>query len=36
MPREDLSEQDSRRWAEIIELSINLKLAGDLIERMLR
>ncbi len=36
MPREDLSEQDNRRWAEIIELSINLKLAGDLIERMLR
>lgn len=36
MPREDLSDQDSRRWAEIIELSINLKLASDLIERMLR
>ncbi|KTC36118.1 hypothetical protein AO260_02610 [Pseudomonas sp. ABAC21] len=36
MPREDLGEHDSRRWAEIIELSINLKLAGDLIERMLR
>ena len=36
MPREDLGEQDSRRWAEIIELAINLKLAGDLIERMLR
>ncbi|MFW0753611.1 Na/Pi cotransporter family protein [Pseudomonas sp. H11T01] len=36
MPREDLSEQDSRRWAEIIELAINLKLAGDVIERMLR
>ena len=36
MPREDLGEQDSRRWAEIIELSINLKLASDLIERMLR
>ncbi|SEH90881.1 Na/Pi cotransporter family protein [Pseudomonas fuscovaginae UPB0736] len=36
MPREDLGEQDSRRWAEIIELSINLKLAADLIERMLR
>ncbi|MCU1748269.1 Na/Pi cotransporter family protein [Pseudomonas sp. 6D_7.1_Bac1] len=36
MPREDLSEQDSRRWAEIIELAINLKLASDLIERMLR
>src|SRR3546814_9457312 len=36
MPREDLSEQDSRRCAEIIELAINLKLASDLIERMLR
>ncbi|MFW9082149.1 Na/Pi cotransporter family protein [Pseudomonas sp. P2757] len=36
MPREDLGERDSRRWAEIIELAINLKLASDLIERMLR
>ena len=36
MPREDLSTQDSKRWAEIIELVINLKLASDLIERMLR
>ena len=36
MPREDLSEQDSRRWAEIIELAINLKMASDVIERMLR
>ncbi|MFK0085668.1 Na/Pi cotransporter family protein [Pseudomonas sp. NPDC090755] len=36
MPREDLSDQDSKRWAEIIELVINLKLASDLIERMLR
>ncbi|WP_213878160.1 Na/Pi cotransporter family protein [Pseudomonas sp. dw_358] len=36
MPREDLGEQDSRRWAEIIELAINLNLASDLIERMLR
>ncbi|AJO75842.1 MULTISPECIES: Na/Pi cotransporter family protein [Pseudomonas] len=36
MPREDLGEQDSRRWAEIIELAINLKLASDLIDRMLR
>lgn len=36
MPREDLGEHDSRRWAEIIELAINLKLAADLIERMLR
>ncbi len=36
IPREDLSEQDSRRWAEIIELAINLKHAADVIERMLR
>jgi len=36
MPREDLSEQDNRRWAEIIELTINLELASGLIERMLR
>ncbi|EPJ77150.1 MULTISPECIES: Na/Pi cotransporter family protein [Pseudomonas] len=36
MPREDLSEQDNRRWAEIIELTINLELAAGLIERMLR
>jgi phosphate:Na+ symporter len=36
MPREDLSEQDSQRWAETIELAINLKLASDVIERMLR
>lgn len=36
MPREDLGEHDSQRWAEIIELAINLKLASDLIERMLR
>ncbi|MFS0825056.1 Na/Pi cotransporter family protein [Pseudomonas phoenicis] len=36
MSREDLSEHDNRRWAEIIELAINLKLSSDLIERMLR
>jgi phosphate:Na+ symporter len=36
MPREDLSDQDNRRWAEIIELTINLELASGLIERMLR
>jgi phosphate:Na+ symporter len=36
MPRDDLSEQDNRRWAEIIELTINLELASGLIERMLR
>jgi phosphate:Na+ symporter len=36
MPREELGEQDNRRWAEIIELTINLELASGLIERMLR
>ncbi|KPW54134.1 Na/Pi cotransporter family protein [Pseudomonas syringae pv. philadelphi] len=28
MPREDLGEHDNRRWAEIIELTINLELAA--------
>ncbi|MGG5288346.1 Na/Pi cotransporter family protein [Pseudomonas shirazensis] len=36
MDREDLSAPDNRRWAEIIEISVNLKMASDLIERMLR
>jgi len=36
MPREELGEHDNRRWAEIIELTINLELASGLIERMLR
>lgn len=35
VPREALSEQDSRRWAEVIELAVNLEQAGDIIERML-
>ncbi|OMG67319.1 hypothetical protein AUR61_003060 [Stutzerimonas balearica] len=35
MPREDLADQESRRWAEIIELAINLEHAGDIIEHML-
>ena len=34
MPKEDLPEDDSRRWAEIIEMALNLELAGDIIERM--
>ncbi|MDG1579492.1 Na/Pi cotransporter family protein [Pseudomonas sp. GOM6] len=34
MPRDDLPQHDSRRWAEIIELAVNLQHAGDLIERM--
>ena len=35
VPREVLSEHDSRRWAEIIELAVNLEQASDIIERML-
>ena len=35
MPREALSDHDSQRWAEILELAVNLEQAGDLIERML-
>lgn len=35
MDREDLAEQEGRRWAEIIELTINLEQAGDIIEHML-
>ena len=34
MPKEDLSEEDSRRWAEVIEMALNLEQAGDIIERM--
>lgn len=34
MPKEDLGEEDSRRWGEIIEMSLNLEQAGDIIERM--
>ncbi|ALX92215.1 MULTISPECIES: Na/Pi cotransporter family protein [Serratia] len=32
--KEDLGEADSRRWAEIIEMALNLEQAGDIIERM--
>ncbi|GAB3626589.1 membrane protein [Pandoraea terrae] len=32
--REDLDEADSRRWTDIISLTINLEHAGDIIERM--
>jgi phosphate:Na+ symporter len=35
VPREALSEQDSRRWAEILEWAVNLEQAGGIIERML-
>ncbi|XQE67060.1 Na/Pi cotransporter family protein [Pseudomonas sp. P3C3] len=34
MPRDYLPAHDSRRWAEIIELAVNLEHAGDLIEQM--
>jgi len=34
MPREGLGELDSRRWAEIIEMSLNLQQAADIVERM--
>lgn len=34
IPKEDLGEEDSRRWAEIIEMALNLEQAGDIIERM--
>ncbi|MCY1274417.1 sodium-dependent inorganic phosphate (Pi) transporter [compost metagenome] len=33
--QESLSARERRRWAEIIELAVNLEQAGDLIERML-
>src|SRR5690606_30588583 len=33
--REGLSDQESRRWAEILELAVNLEQSGELIERML-
>lgn len=32
--KEGLGEDDSRRWAEIIEMALNLEQAGDTIERM--
>ncbi|MEN5018783.1 Na/Pi cotransporter family protein [Erwinia sp. Eh17-17] len=34
MPKEDLPEEDSRRWAETIEMALNLEMAGDILERM--
>lgn len=34
MSREGLGELDSRRWAEIIEMSLNLQQAADIVERM--
>jgi phosphate:Na+ symporter len=35
VPRDALSERDSRRWAEILEWAVNLEQAGGIIERML-
>jgi phosphate:Na+ symporter len=32
--REAMEEKDSRRWAEIIQLTINLEHVGDIIERI--
>ena len=34
--REALDERDSRRWTEIIQLTINLEHVGDLMERMMQ
>ncbi len=34
--REALDEKDSRRWAEIISLAINLEHVGDILERILQ
>nr|WP_263458373.1 Na/Pi cotransporter family protein [Brenneria tiliae] len=34
IPKESLDERDSRRWAEVIEVALNLEQAGDIIERM--
>lgn len=34
MPKEALTEQDVRRWEEIIEMSLNMQQGADIIERM--
>jgi len=34
IPKEALGDEDSRRWAEVIETALNLEQAGDIIERM--
>lgn len=34
MPKDELAEEESRRWAEIIETSLNLEQASDIVERM--
>ncbi len=34
MPKEELAEEESRRWAEVLEMSLNLEQASDIVERM--
>ncbi|MBZ4353955.1 hypothetical protein LAM24_21215, partial [Mycobacterium tuberculosis] len=34
MPKDELAEEESRRWAEITEMSLNLEQASDIVERM--
>lgn len=34
LPKAELAEEESRRWAEIIEMSLNLEQASDIVERM--
>ncbi|ALB64286.1 Sodium-dependent phosphate transporter [Cronobacter condimenti 1330] len=34
MPKEYLAEDEAKRWAEIIEMSLNLEQAADILERM--
>jgi phosphate:Na+ symporter len=34
IPQDELAEEESRRWAEIIEMSLNLEQASDIVERM--
>jgi len=34
MPKDELAEEESKRWGEVIEMSLNLEQASDIIERM--
>src|SRR5690606_38769139 len=34
IPQDERAEEESRRWAEIIEMSLNLGQASDIVERM--
>jgi phosphate:Na+ symporter len=36
IPREDLGEKESRRWADIISFTINMEQIGDIIERIVQ